>query len=231
MLLYCVSHAGASAMNFLKWKPLLKKSISLYPLEMAGRGIKHSQPIYTSFSEAVQDLFVDFKESYTGGSFALFGHSLGGWLVYELYYYIKNQLHICPQHVFISGIHPPDVPYNKVNNLSLQDSVLMDMISQFQGEEIVSLDSEILEELKKVLKNDLMLVKNYQYKKKQELIQSPITILSGTRDPKVTNQQLLGWKSFAESRCTLCKIKGDHFYPFNNMEETISILNSTLIPY
>ena len=61
MQLYCVAHAGSSAMNFLKWKSLLDNSISVVPLELAGRGIKHNQVPYRDFSEAVQDIFNDFK--------------------------------------------------------------------------------------------------------------------------------------------------------------------------
>lgn len=228
MLLYCVSHAGSSAMNFLKWRPLLHDSIFLLPLEQAGRGLKHNQAVYSSFPDAVEDLFEDFKETYNGELFALFGHSLGGWLVYELYYYIKNQLNIIPNHMFISGIHPPDIPYVQENDLALKDNVLMDMIGQFQEKEIGKLDLEILGDIKNILKNDLMLVKNYHYEKKEELIQSPVTILGGTCDSKVTNQQMLDWKMFAETSCTICKVEGNHFFPFNNKEETVSILNSIL---
>ncbi|MDF2672549.1 MAG: gramicidin dehydrogenase [Clostridiales bacterium] len=229
MLLYCVPHAGASAMNFLKWKPLLEKSVSLIPLELAGRGNKQNQSVYTNFSEAVYDIFEDFKRTYHGQPFALYGHSLGGWLVYELYYYIKNIMNVLPNHIFFSGINPPDVAKDGIEDILIQDNLLTNMINEYHGNEIDSLDSKLLNYFENILMSDLMLIKNYRYEKKQELIIPPITILSGMCDSKTTNQQLLRWKSFASNKCTFCKIEGNHFFPFNNTRATLTILNSILL--
>lgn len=229
MLLYCVAHAGSSAMNFFKWKPLLDSSITVVPLELAGRGTKHKQSIYADFSEAVHDLFQDFEKTYNGEPFALFGHSLGGWLVYEMYYHIKKNLNILPEHIFFSGLNPPNIPCDEIINMSIQDDVFIDMISQFHGDKVASLDTEMFSHLKKILKSDLMLVQNYKYVEKQEPIQIPITVLSGTCDPKTTIQQLLKWRYLTNNKCTFCKVEGNHFFPFKNMKETVAILNSVLL--
>jgi surfactin synthase thioesterase subunit len=110
-----------------------------------------------------------------------------------------------------------------------QDEMLIKIVSEFYDTTTVSLDSTMLAYIKKIIKGDLMLAKDYCYRKRQELIQSPITVLSGTRDPKITNQQLLGWKLFAGNKCTICKVEGNHFFPFNNGQEITSILNCTLM--
>ena len=228
MLLYCIAHAGSSAMNFLKWQPLLLDSISIVPLELAGRGVKYNQSFYENFTQAVQDLFNDFKKTYNGEPFALFGHSLGGWLVYELYYNIKKNLGIIPNHIFFSGLNPPNISCEDITNKTIKEDVLSDMINNLHGDKIDSSDTDMLRHIKNVLKNDLILIKKYNYVEKQELIQPPITVLSGTCDDKTTNQLLLKWKLLTNNRCTFCKIEGDHFFPFNNIEETVSIVNSNL---
>lgn len=232
MLLFCVPHAGASALNYLKWKPFLPDSIQVVPLELAGRGMKIKNPYYADFEEAVHDIFEDFKKSYNGETFALFGHSLGGWLVYELYYKIKEALNIYPNNVLFSGRQPPDIPDGKIentDNTQIQDELLLQMICSFQGVKAVEVEPQILKRLKNVLENDLELAQKYKYQSKQELIQSPITVLSGTSDPKITNQHLLHWRLFTCNKCTICKVDGNHFFPFNNIKCTTDIISSVLI--
>lgn len=39
--------------------------------------------------------------------YAIFGHSMGAYIAYELYYKLKNSQTEAPEHLFLSGINPP----------------------------------------------------------------------------------------------------------------------------
>ncbi|EEU5609264.1 hypothetical protein EZW76_000526 [Escherichia coli] len=70
------------------------------PLEPAGRGTKIRQPLCLTMVDAVADLYQQFVKHYTGGDYAIFGHSLGGIMAFELVHYILDHGHDMPRALF-----------------------------------------------------------------------------------------------------------------------------------
>lgn len=77
MQIFCLPHAGSSAWNYLQWRKYTDQRIEIVPLELAGRGEKQNLPLRQTMEETISDVIGDFKNSYTGGKYAVFGHSLG----------------------------------------------------------------------------------------------------------------------------------------------------------
>ncbi len=100
MILYCVPHAGSSALNFYQWKLHMIDNIEIVPLELAGRGAKSDQDLYRDFDEAVDDLVEDIVNYQSDEEYALFGHSLGCWLVYHVYFRLMKKGMKPPVHLF-----------------------------------------------------------------------------------------------------------------------------------
>ena len=61
---------------YYKWRSVLSDNITLRPLEPAGRGTRIRQPLCLTMVDAVADLYQQFVKHYTGGDYAIFGHSL-----------------------------------------------------------------------------------------------------------------------------------------------------------
>jgi surfactin synthase thioesterase subunit len=55
--LFCLSHAGGSAVYYNRWKKSLHNSVNLISVELAGRGKRFGEPFYESFEEAVNDVY------------------------------------------------------------------------------------------------------------------------------------------------------------------------------
>ena len=73
--LYCLPYSGGSAAMYYKWRSVLSDNITLRPLEPAGRGTRIRQPLCLTMVDAVADLYQQFVKHYTGGDYAIFGHS------------------------------------------------------------------------------------------------------------------------------------------------------------
>lgn len=91
--LYCLPYSGGSAAMYYKWRSVLSDNITLRPLEPAGRGTRIRQPLCLTMVDAVADLYQQFVKHYTGGDYAIFGHSLGGIMAFELVHYILDHGH------------------------------------------------------------------------------------------------------------------------------------------
>ncbi|MEI5926548.1 thioesterase II family protein [Bacillus sp. TD10] len=77
--LFCFHHAGGSSSAYYNWKDYLNKGIEIIPIELAGRGKRLKEPVYTS---------------------------MGALLVYEMIQKIHDVKGISPIHAFFSGRLP-----------------------------------------------------------------------------------------------------------------------------
>ena len=89
--LFCWPFAGGSASYYLSWKQYLKTNIEVIPVQLSGRGERYTDTPYDNFYDIAEEGYnylinnVEPEEK-----FALFGHSMGSWIVYEICRKIKG---------------------------------------------------------------------------------------------------------------------------------------------
>ncbi|GMQ56624.1 thioesterase domain-containing protein [Vallitalea sediminicola] len=230
MILYCVPHAGSSALNYYQWKIHMTDNIRIVPLELAGRGAKSDQALYSCFDEAVDDLVEDIINYQSDDEeYALFGHSLGCWLVYHVYFRLIKKGMKPPVHIFFSGRWSPLTEKEELNYRDMTDQEFMNRIKEIGGtsEKIIN-STEFLDKYLKIFRSDFAIIEEYQNPTENELIESDITILSGTEDSSIKNSELLEWRKTTSGMCTICKINGGHFFHLENMKDTINVIVNKL---
>ena len=82
----------------------------MHAVELAGRGKRIYDPLYQSIEEAVNDVYSKISHELTKGPYAIFGHSMGGIIAYELAYKIRDNHLPEPLHIFFSGRGAPHIP-------------------------------------------------------------------------------------------------------------------------
>lgn len=105
--LYCLPYSGGSAAMYYKWRSVLSDNITLRPLEPAGRGTRIRQPLCPTMADAVADLYQQFAKHDTGVEYAIFGHSLGSIMAFELVHYILEHGHDMPRALFFPAAARP----------------------------------------------------------------------------------------------------------------------------
>lgn len=228
MQLFCVAHAGSTALNYYRWKNYLPDSAKVIPLELAGRGWKSDAKFYCDFEQAVEDLLFDLKGRRNEEEYALYGHSLGCWLIYELYYKIVEANLKPPKHLFFSGRYSPLTKQSNINCRTMDDTSFLEYIKSIGGmtEELLQ-NKALLDTYIKVLRADFEVIETYQYHPRN-LIDCDITVLSGTEDSSISNQELMLWRHLTSQCCTICKIRGGHFFPFDNIVDTTAVIKDKL---
>ena len=86
--LFCLPHSGASAMSYSRWRRSLPAWLHVRPLELPGRGMRMDEPLQCDIqrlaSQLADEISLELDRPY-----ALFGHSLGGLLAFELVHALR----------------------------------------------------------------------------------------------------------------------------------------------
>lgn len=213
--LFCFPYAGGSAMIFNKWKSYLNINcgIELIPVELAGRGRRIQEPLYTDLNDAVEDLYQIINIESLTGPYAFFGHSLGGLLAYELAQKIKKLDIPQPLHLFFSGRGAPNIARNEDKKYHLMDNDEFRLkVIELGGTPPEFFDHpELVEIFLPLLRNDFKLAET-----NMECEIAPfdidITVFIGKEDHEITAEQTNSWKLHSKGTCTLHYFDGDHFF-------------------
>ncbi|WGU96906.1 alpha/beta fold hydrolase [Paenibacillus dendritiformis] len=226
--LFCLPHAGGSATVYMRWKRYLRDGIELHPLEPAGRGKRLAEPHYGSLDDMIDDLCGCLEQQLDGSDFALFGHSMGALVAYELAHAIKRRSGREPIHLFVSGTYPPHA--KKINTLhSLSDDRLREEITRLGGTEGELLEREdLLRLFLPVLRRDLELVETHRFEEKPDRIHCNLSVLSGKEDRATACYDLSEWSSYGSRACRFYEFEGGHFFINEHVVQVVSLINEAL---
>ena len=231
ILLFCLPHAGGTAMTYNQWKRSLDSRIQLIPVELAGRGMRSGESLYSDFEQAVDDVSAIIQQNAQNTPYAIFGHSMGCWMAYEVYYRLMQESFPLPEHLFLSGNYPPYCKGKLKNYYKLSEEKFMQVILKMGGTSSVIMEyPEMRNYYLPIIKNDFRIIEEYEEHHEQRVtkIDSPITIISGKSDTEVSVWELLQWKNCAGSSCNVSMLTGGHFFLFDNINQTVSIVNEKL---
>lgn len=227
--LFCLPYAGGSALLYKKWTGLLDASIDMQPVELAGRGKRIHEPMYTDINQAVEDLYHILAAQTTGQPYALLGHSMGAMLAYLLSQKIRKEALTQPVHVFFSGRGAPHVKKVPHNYHLLPDPEFRVAIEQLGGTPPALFDCpELLELFLPLLRNDFRLAATDLSGERVCPLDYPITVFLG-KDEEITAEQSDGWKRHTNATCHLHYLEGDHFFLQHKAEEMTVLINQALL--
>ena len=228
--LFCFSHAGGSAGTYFAWQKLLGNAIDVCPVELPGRGSRLNESCVTSIS-AILPLLAEVVREDNATPFALFGHSLGALLAFELARYCESQEGATPRHLFVSGCNAPRYRGSMSCVQNLSDEQFVEMLMGLNGTspEILKHD-EIMKLLLPGIRSDFELAAGYVYQSASPL-RTPLSVLAGRFDVVENSKEVQGWKEEAASRCEIVMFDGGHFFTQTHRDFVIEYLLQTLSGY
>lgn len=208
--LFCLPYSGASAMFYSPWRRKMPDWLSVLPLELPGRGIRMDQPLQTDIAALAARLAEEIAGE-TATPYALFGHSLGGLLAFELSHALRARNLPAPLALFVSATAGParrDVSeYAQVKT----DAQLIERLRELQGTSESALgNSELMQLMLPILRADFLLCGSFVYGRREPL-EVPIHVFGGKQD-SVSVEQLLDWQDETSTGFSLDMFEGHHFY-------------------
>ena len=223
--LLCFPFAGGSSNSFRSWVSILPPSVELWAMELPGHGTRLSEPLAQDIRELTEPLASGIADSLTR-PFAIFGHSMGALLGFEVALFLQNKFNKIAEHVFLSGHGAPGTPRHEPEIHHLPKPQFIAKIKEYNGTPQEVLENEELMDLMfPILKADFRICETYRHLDSTKLL-APITALGGIQDPSTTRQDLEKWKNFTTGSFNVRLFPGDHFYL---LHQKVNLLKAILI--
>jgi len=208
--LFCFPYAGGGDSIFRSWQQMVSDTIEVCPVQLPGRGSRVTEPLCTEINQLVRYMGQALAP-YLNEPFALFGHSMGALIAFELARYVRSKYGAQPLHLFASGRCSPQIT-NESFDLKQFDSELPEILRRGNGtpEEVLE-DPELMELVLPVLRSDWALCKSYVFTPEPPF-SFPITAFGGHDDRGVPRCYIEGWREHTTGPFLLRMLPGDHFF-------------------
>ncbi|WP_148709709.1 thioesterase II family protein, partial [Pseudomonas syringae group genomosp. 3] len=189
LTLFCLPFSGASAMFYSPWRRKLPEWLNVRPLELPGRGMRMDEALQTDIVQLANRL-ADEISADLNTPYALFGHSLGGLLAFELAHALRERGLPEPLALFASATAGPVRRDVSEYALAKTDEQLIDRLRTLKGtSENVIANDELMQLMLPILRADFLLCGSFVYGKREPL-NLPIHVFGGKQD-SVSVEQLL----------------------------------------
>lgn len=221
--LFCLPFAGGGSISFRSWANYIPAQIELCAVEIPGRGQRLGETLHRRLLPLVQELAQGIHDE-LNKPFAIFGHSMGALLGFELTHYLKKQYDLQPVHLFLSGRGAPHLPDRDAPIHQLSEAEFVNEIKKFNGTPKAVLEnSELMQLMIPILRADFEVCETYQFIEKPPL-PLPLTIFGGLNDPGANREELQAWQKHTTSEFNLRMFPGDHFYLLNQHQTLIQAM-------
>ncbi len=225
--LFCFPYAGGGASVFRDWGEALPGGIEVCPIQLPGRESRILERPFDEMATLVTALSAAI-EPYLDKPFALWGHSMGALICFELAHYLHQENKPKPLHLFVSGRKGPQVPERISLLHQLPEEEFVEKLRQLNGTpETVLQHEELMQLMLPTLRADFSLVETYNYTVRAPL-DCAITAFGGLQDETVTVEELQSWREETCRAFTLHLFSGDHFYLRSFREQLLTTLSYEL---
>lgn len=209
--LLCFGHAGSGAAFFRPWRDALLPDVEVCPVLLPGRESRITDRPFRAMEDLldplVEGLFPQLDRPY-----AIFGHSVGAAIGYEVARRLVDEPGRAPVGLLVSGRRAPQIPLDTPQRHLSDDTSFLNSIADMGGtppEILRRLD--LMRLFMPTLRADFQLNETYRWRPGPPL-PCPIVALTGDQDTQVSVVQMRGWQLLTCGGFSLRVFPGDHFY-------------------
>ncbi|MFF0579305.1 thioesterase II family protein [Streptosporangium saharense] len=214
-LLICFPHAGGSATAYRTFAQVVTGDVEVVGVQYPGRQDRRTEPPPSSVTALADDVAAVLN-GWLDRPYALFGHSMGATLAYEVACRLEGAGD-APVRLFVSGRRAPSWRRDLEGRVHLStDAELVAELRALGGTDTAFLDDEeLLAMVLPVTRADYRAVETYRWQPVPPL-RCPITALLGADDPRVRREQVAAWTVHTMAGFELHVFPGGHFYLADN---------------
>jgi medium-chain acyl-[acyl-carrier-protein] hydrolase len=231
--LFCFPYAGGGASVYRTWQKEFPSPIEVCPLQLPGREMRLKEEGIRDFPSMLEQI-CNALDAFVVEPYALFGHSMGAFLAYEVAHELIRQGNRPPAHIFVSGHQAPQVASKLLSKsvYTMSDEDLINEVSALDGPAFISTlqDPGFRKLVLRTLRADLEVCQSYQdCRPTHSLLNVDMSALGGIDDFTVRFEDLKRWREIVAGCFSTHLIQGDHFFVVNRAREVIKIVRDVLI--
>ncbi|MGO9242785.1 MAG: thioesterase domain-containing protein [Bryobacteraceae bacterium] len=209
--LFCFPWAGGGTLAYRGWREALADVAHVVPARLPGRESRAGEAALENM-EALVAALVDAIRPHLDGPYALFGHSMGAGVAFELTRALRRAGLRLPQSLHVSGARAPQY---RLHHDPGPEPPLRDFIEGLRRLEgfppSILGNPELMRLALPALLSDARLYRCYAYSPEPPL-PLPILAYGGDADPNVTAEHLEAWREQTTDGFERYEFPGGHFY-------------------
>jgi surfactin synthase thioesterase subunit len=220
--LACFPHAGGAASFYFPLAQRLAPSVEVLGVQYPGRQDRYGEPCIEEIPALVDGAFRAL-EPWLDKPLALFGHSMGATVAFEVARRMEAEHRVPPAALFLSGRSEPTGRRPRLMSLG-DDEELVAEIRRLRGTDPrVLADEDMLRLILPAFRGDYTAVERYRYLDGPRLT-CPVTVLTGDSDPMVSPDDARGWREYTDGAFAQHVFPGDHFFLVDHHAAIVEII-------
>jgi len=225
--LYCFPHAGGGASTYRMWPQMLPSWVDVVGVQLPGRENRIADTPRVDVMEIADAIAADASQ-YAGRPYAVFGHSMGGLLAFEVGRMLTAAEKQAPLYLAISGMpHPPwRTPPESWSGLP--DDELLAHVGAIGGvpPQILA-DPQLRKLILRPLRSDVSWLENY-WPYRGQLLSCPLSVFAGEEDEDARAEWLEEWRQETMAEFRVRRYPGGHFYLTSQIRAVLDDLAADL---
>lgn len=225
--LLCLPHAGGSASFYHPVSRALSPQVEVLAVQYPGRQDRRLEPCVETIPE-LADRLLPLALAEADRPLALFGHSMGASLAFELAGLLEQRAGVVPVMLFASGRRAPSRFRAEDDVHRRGDEALLAEIKGLAGTDSRILgDDEVLRMVLPAIRSDYRAAELYRPERVHR-VSCPVTALVGDADPKAPLDAVRAWREHTDGAFTMEVLPGGHFYLVDQAPRVLRLITETL---
>jgi surfactin synthase thioesterase subunit len=209
--LFCIPYAGTGASIFARWPAMCSSALEIAAIQLPGREDRAFEQPFTRMGLMVKTI-AQAMRPYLGMPFALFGHSSGALIAFELARELRTAFESLPSRLFLSSHPAAHLVVDREDFGELSETDLIEALRRFGGtSDQVLANAEMLRMIMPAVRADFAVCARYTYRPSEPL-SCPITAFVGKDDERVRGADLMAWRRETSGAFDLQVFAGGHFF-------------------
>lgn len=222
--LFCLPYSGAGASMFFRWQRAFDPRVEIMPVHLPGREDRIGEPL-GHFPDAVAAAIARQADR----PYAIYGHSLGARLGYEVIRALRRLGAPPPVRFYPAAGLPPDVAWPFADCVELPDEEFLAVLAERINPPAEAWEIPELRELVlPVLRADFEWIARYRHDGGPSL-GVPVIGVAGADDLEAGPLAMLGWSRHTSASFRLHTLPGDHFFVRSATAELARLLGYDLL--
>lgn len=224
--LLCFPFGGGGSSFYLSWARDLEPGVEVVPIQLPGRENRMDEQPFDEIDKLTAGI-TPAIQNYLDKPYALFGHSMGALLSFELAREIRRRNLPTPKLLLVSAMRAAHLKDTRPPIAGLPDDQLIEALRERYDFEVSEESLELVQLMLPTIRTDILCIENYTYKNEPPF-DFPIVGFGGNSDGGVALPEVEAWSLYTTAGFKHYQMDGSHFFINSERGQLLKLMREEL---